>query len=68
MARMLERVGERRRRALRRAGERGAQALEYMALGTMAVTTVAGIGVALHGHSAEIGGAVVNQIKTGLGQ
>ncbi len=69
MARIIRRLGRRGHRlGLRRRRERGAQALEYMALGTAVTGMIGSAGAFLHGHGGDIGAALLNQLKTGLGQ
>ena len=52
----------------RHARQRGAQALEYIGLCSAVGTMVGGAIVYAHGHGAEFGGMLFNQIHNVLGQ
>jgi len=58
----------RARRVLRRRGERGAQSLEWIALGSFVATMMTGATVYARDHGADIGGLLVNHLKGFLGQ
>jgi hypothetical protein len=65
MARLTGRVGRRRSR---RCGERGAQALEWIALGSFVTTIMAGATVYARDHGADIGSLLVNHLHGFLSQ
>jgi len=48
--------------------ERGAQALEWIALGSFVATMMSGATIYAHDHGAEIGGMLVNHLRGFLGQ
>lgn len=55
---------------LRRArpGERGAQALEWIALGSFVATMMGGATAFARDHGGELGGLLLNHLKSVLGQ
>ena len=60
--------GRARRRRLRRCGERGAQALEYIALGSAVTTLMGGAAIYAHDHGAEIGALLFGHLRALLTQ
>jgi hypothetical protein len=77
MARISERFGGRdwsrgprgrRGRRRLRAGERGAQALEYIGLGGAVAGMMTGAAVYLQHHGDAVGGLLLNHLKTVIGQ
>ncbi len=52
----------------RRMRERGAQALEYIALGSAVATMMGGVAVYAHDHGAEMGQLLFGHLKSLLGQ
>jgi hypothetical protein len=63
----MARITGRARRRLRR-GERGAQALEYIALGSAVATMMGGAGIYAHEHGAEVGAMLFGHLHALLGQ
>jgi hypothetical protein len=53
---------------LRRRRERGAQALEYIALGSAVATMMGGAGIYAHDHGAEVGAMLFGHLRALLGQ
>jgi hypothetical protein len=53
---------------MRRARQRGAQTLEYIALGSAVATMMGGVGVYAHDHGAEVGAMLFGHLKALLGQ
>lgn len=66
MARLTGR-GDRGRR-WRRLRERGAQTLEYIALGSTVTAMLGGAGIYAHDHGAEVGAMLFGHLKSLLGQ
>lgn len=64
MARLTGRV----RRGRRRLAERGAQSLEWIALGSFVATLMTGATIYARDHGAEIGGLLVSHLRGVLGQ
>jgi hypothetical protein len=61
-------MGRIRGRARRRLGECGAQALEYIALGSAVATVMGGAGIYAHDHGAEVGALLFGHLRALLGQ
>jgi len=55
-------------RARRRLAERGAQSLEWIALGSFVATMMTGATIYARDHGAEIGSLLVNHLRGVLGQ
>ena len=51
-----------------RAGERGAQSLEWIALGSFVATLMGGATMFARDHGGELGGLLLNHLKNVLGQ
>lgn len=64
----MARLTGRARRSGRRLGERGAQALEWIALGSFVATMMTGATIYARDHGAEIGSLLVNHLRGFLGQ
>jgi len=60
----VPRVGRR----LRRLGERGAQSLEWLALGSFVATMMGGATIYARDHGGELGGLLLNHLRSVLGQ
>jgi len=56
------------RRGLRRRGERGAQSLEWLALGSFVATMMGGATIYARDHGGELGGLLLNHLRGVLGQ
>ena len=52
----------------RRVGERGAQALEYIGLGSAVAGMMGGAALYLQHHGGEVGGLLLSHVKNVLGQ
>lgn len=52
----------------RRVGERGAQALEYIGLGSAVAGMMGGAALFLQHHGGDVGGLLLNHLKNVLGQ
>lgn len=72
MARSVqERTGRgagRMARRLRRPHERGAQSLEWLALGSFVATMMGGATIYARDHGGELGGLLLNHLRSVLGQ
>jgi hypothetical protein len=66
----IRRTEERARapHAARRLGERGAQALEYIGLGSAVAGMMGGAAIYLQHHGGEVGGLLLDHVKSVLGQ
>ena len=56
------------RRPMRRLGERGAQSLEWLALGSFVATMMGGATIYARDHGGELGGLLLNHLRSVLGQ
>jgi hypothetical protein len=65
MARITGRARPQRPRRWR---QRGAQALEYIALGSAVATMMGGAGIYAHDHGAEVGAMLFGHLRALLGQ
>jgi hypothetical protein len=64
----MARIRGRAQRRRGRLAERGAQALEYIALGSAVATMMGGAGIYAHDHGAEVGQLLFSHLHTLLGQ
>jgi hypothetical protein len=62
------RIGNRSGGGGRRAGERGAQSLEWIALGSFVATLMGSATIYAREHGADIGGLLVNHLRGFLSQ
>lgn len=60
--------GRRVGRAARRLGERGAQSLEWLALGSFVATMMGGATIYARDHGGELGGVLLNHLRSVIGQ
>lgn len=65
LAKRFEAAGGRRRG---RRGERGAQSLEWVALGSFVATMMGGATLWAHDHGGELGSLLLNHLRGVLGQ
>jgi len=56
------------KRVERRRGERGAQSLEWLALGSFVATLMGGATMYARDHGGELGGVLLNHLRTVIGQ
>jgi hypothetical protein len=60
--------GGRRARRRRRLAECGAQSLEWLALGSFVATMMGGATLYAHSHGGELGGLLLNHLRSVIGQ